>query len=82
MIAVDEYIVCNWDVDQYESFGIHHKVHIYKHFHNPLITIFDRGAMCYVITFQLEEFESLVTLDKMLPIFARDVYSYIDDALF
>lgn len=79
MIPVDDYIVCNWDVDQFESFGIHHKVHIYKHFHNPLITIFDRGSRSYVITFQLEEFESLVTLDKMLPIFARDVFPFQEE---
>ena len=79
MIILDDYIIEDFVESDYIFFGIHHSVSIYKHFHNPLITIFDQGIKLTVVTFQLEEFESIVTLDRMLPIYARDTYKFIDD---
>lgn len=82
MIIVDEYYIHDFTSDQFEAFGKYYGIQIYKHFHNPLITIFDQGLRLTVVTFELEEFESLVTLDRLLPIYARDVYKKINDTIY
>ena len=78
MKIVDENIVYNFDNDQYQLFGVHHKVQVYKHVNNPLRTIFDRSAHLVEVTFELDEFESIALLDQMLPIYTRDKFGYID----
>ena len=82
MKIVDEYFIHNFIADHYEFIGKHHGVPIYKHFHNPLIVIFDQGLRLTVVTFELDELESLAMLNRLLPIYARDTYREIDDTIY